>query len=287
MNIFEIEVHPDAEAFNYMTDEELDQLSTSITENGMLNPIIIDTSGKKPILIDGRNRVEACRRAGIDQSEIPFSELNGSDAKDSILALNINRRHMSNTQRAMAIARVHPVGKKGEKSLYRDNFDLEGPEKTWRNNIYKGRTVIEYSANMDLADLVKTGDTTLNEAYKEAMSRKDAKEDKSGSLATLREDAPDLAVLVDDKVMKLAEAMAARDERKRNDRANRVAIFNVFKDIFKHHEFMTREHTPTFKRLEGFEEEFKKDVGMSVDEALKKFDEIQKSNVVKSYLESI
>jgi hypothetical protein len=48
------------------------------------------------MLIDGRNRREACRRAGI----VPdYVLLDGADPVAYILSANINRRHMSKGQR--------------------------------------------------------------------------------------------------------------------------------------------------------------------------------------------
>ena len=66
-----MKVHPVAEMFPMMTEEELDELAEDIKQNGLLNPIIKD---KDDVLIDGRNRLEACKRAGV---EPVFETLNG------------------------------------------------------------------------------------------------------------------------------------------------------------------------------------------------------------------
>lgn len=274
MNIFEIEVHPAANIFPMIPKDELEELAADIRANGLIHPIVV----KDGILIDGRNRRAACEIAGIEPEVV---ELNGSDPKAYIISSNINRRHMTKGQKAMAVAMIFPDPEKrgrGNKSVLNTDFSS--------SYLKHARAIYQYCRE-DKVDLVMSGDESLNEAYKEAMRRKISKEDKAGSLATLRANHPDLADLVDEGRMVLSEALAASDDRKRNDRANRAAIFMTFRDVLKHHEFLTREHKPTFNRISGHEEEFKKDVGMSVEEALIKFDEIQKSGLIKSYLENI
>jgi hypothetical protein len=55
------------------------------------------------VLIDGRNRREACRRAGV----IPdYVLLDDHDPVTYILSANINRRHMTKGQRAMVVAKI-------------------------------------------------------------------------------------------------------------------------------------------------------------------------------------
>jgi hypothetical protein len=46
-----------------MSDEALEELAADIKANGQKLPIQIDASG---ILFDGRNRLEACKRAGVE-----------------------------------------------------------------------------------------------------------------------------------------------------------------------------------------------------------------------------
>jgi hypothetical protein len=43
----------------------------------------------------------------------PFQKINGQDQKAYILSVNINRRHMSAGQRAMAVAMIYPEAAKG------------------------------------------------------------------------------------------------------------------------------------------------------------------------------
>ena len=94
-----MKVHPAAEVFPMMTDDELDQLAQDIKENGQLNPVIMDGD----VLIDGRNRVAACERAGID---VEVEELGDREIEAVILSANVSRRHLTVGQRAMGAVLV-------------------------------------------------------------------------------------------------------------------------------------------------------------------------------------
>jgi ParB-like chromosome segregation protein Spo0J len=60
-------VHPIADLFPMMTDEELADLAADIKANGLLHPIVVDKEGA---LIDGRNRARACEIAGVEPTII-------------------------------------------------------------------------------------------------------------------------------------------------------------------------------------------------------------------------
>ena len=62
-------VHPVADLFPRMTDEELADLAADIKANGLIHPIVVDKDG---VLIDGRNRARACEIAGIEPATVLF-----------------------------------------------------------------------------------------------------------------------------------------------------------------------------------------------------------------------
>ena len=95
-----MQIHPIADIFPLMADDELDELAEDIKANGLINPIVVDGDG---VLIDGRNRLEACRRAGVEPR---FQDLNGADPVVFILSSNDKRRHMSKGARAMVAAKI-------------------------------------------------------------------------------------------------------------------------------------------------------------------------------------
>jgi hypothetical protein len=78
-------VHPIADLFPMMTDEELANLAADIKANGLIHPIVVDKDG---LVIDGRNRARACEIAGIEPATVLFE---GDDFRSYIVASNIAR----------------------------------------------------------------------------------------------------------------------------------------------------------------------------------------------------
>ena len=62
----EYKVHPAADVFPMMSDDELKALGEDIKANGQTIPVLFwNGDGKGAILIDGRNRLEALERIGM------------------------------------------------------------------------------------------------------------------------------------------------------------------------------------------------------------------------------
>ena len=95
-----IPIHPAAEIFPLMSDTALDELAQDIKANGLLHPIVRH-EGK---VIDGRNRLAACQRAGMPPTFIEWSGTGSVVAW--ILSTNLHRRHLTDQQRAMVAGRV-------------------------------------------------------------------------------------------------------------------------------------------------------------------------------------
>jgi len=60
-----IKIHPAAEMFPLLADGELFALGEDIRRNGLSNPIVFTVKNDEPILVDGRNRLDAAERAGL------------------------------------------------------------------------------------------------------------------------------------------------------------------------------------------------------------------------------
>ena len=94
------EVHPTAAIFPMMSNEALDELAADIKEHGLRDPVVMH-QGR---VIDGRNRLEGCHRAGVEPT---FNGWTGTGSVVAwILSVNLHRRHLSDQQRAMLAARV-------------------------------------------------------------------------------------------------------------------------------------------------------------------------------------
>ena len=81
------EIHPVAEMFPMLSASELSEMADSIKREGLLNPCV--RMGN--VLIDGRNRLAACKLAGVDPT---FIEYTGDSPVAFIIAANLSRRHL-------------------------------------------------------------------------------------------------------------------------------------------------------------------------------------------------
>ena len=91
--------HEAANIFPLMPDDALQSLADDIRRNGLLMPI--ETCDGK--IIDGRNRSAACKLAGVDPDVVAVDP---SDPVAYVLTLNLHRRHLDETQRAMVAGRA-------------------------------------------------------------------------------------------------------------------------------------------------------------------------------------
>ena len=93
------EPHPLANLFPLLADRDLGELADDICTFGLRNPIVL-YEGK---VLDGRNRLAACRVADIEPE---FIEYEGDEPLWFVLSHNLHRRHLSESQRAMVAARI-------------------------------------------------------------------------------------------------------------------------------------------------------------------------------------
>jgi hypothetical protein len=196
----EIPVHPFADRFPMIDDEALDELALSIAENGLRHPILLSRDGQ---LIDGRNRLEACRRAGVK----PRFETVDSDPVPLILDENVRRRHMSKSQQAVATAMAYPEPTKSKRHSSLGE-ELEGVSVTM---LHKARLVLHYTE--PAADLVLAGRRSLNDAYADAKQIRDREASVEGRLHRLTLTNGDLGAQVVDGTLTLGEAEAAANAR--------------------------------------------------------------------------
>ena len=109
------EVHPAAEVFPMMSDEDLRVLGEDIKANGLKQPIIVwDDDDGRTFLIDGRNRLEAMARAGIEVGRCDQRLNLDDDPVSAIIGLNIHRRHLTKQQQADLIVTVHKAAAEAE-----------------------------------------------------------------------------------------------------------------------------------------------------------------------------
>lgn len=97
-------VHPAADVWPMLPDNERDALAQSIRTVGLLEPLVLweDDNGVK-WLLDGRNRLAACELAGVTPR---YVDIDIDDPVAYVLSRNENRRHLTPSQRAMLQVRL-------------------------------------------------------------------------------------------------------------------------------------------------------------------------------------
>lgn len=94
-------LHPAAELFPVMDEVAFAALVADIAAHGQREPILI-LDGQ---VIDGRHRLRACEQIGIDPVIREVSADEG-DPFGLVVSLNLHRRHLTESQRAMVAARL-------------------------------------------------------------------------------------------------------------------------------------------------------------------------------------
>ena len=91
MHIAELKQHPrNTETFRDLTGEEFEDLKASISEHGIIEPVIVNQHG---VIICGHQRVRACRVLGITDVPVVVREVASDEEHETLLIEeNLRRR---------------------------------------------------------------------------------------------------------------------------------------------------------------------------------------------------
>ncbi len=207
MSEFTGEIHPLADFFAMLPDDELQELADDIAANGQTHSIVLDASGR---LVDGRNRLAACERAGVEPEFVVRDDIKTDEQAAALIRSENNRRRNQTTgqQAATDALLLDAMGLRRdgrwEDSALRD--PNSGRSKTERNALTQAGFILDN--NRALLLKVAAG-YPISKAYDET---KDAQETAAGEAKdrqTLRDLAPDLYRQVTDETLTLREAVAA------------------------------------------------------------------------------
>jgi len=97
-----VDIHPYANLFPQIENGEFDDLVADIKKNGLISPIVLASDGR---IADGKNRYRACVEAGVTPR---YEHWKGTpeDLLDHVIAMNVKRRHLTESQRSMVAAKL-------------------------------------------------------------------------------------------------------------------------------------------------------------------------------------
>jgi hypothetical protein len=103
----ELTLHPLCHLFPLMSSEDMQRLVSDIVQ-------------RKGQILDGRHRYRACAAAGVEPR---YKEYDGDDPLGYVISLNMARRHLTESQRAMIAAKIENM-RQGERTDLEPNANL-------------------------------------------------------------------------------------------------------------------------------------------------------------------
>lgn len=196
--------HPLSAAFPSMLEADLLALAEDISKNGQHEPGVI-FEGQ---VLDGWHRHEACRLAGV---EFVATEYTGADPVAFVISRNAHRRHLTASQRAVAIVACSEWKLRGKSAPGADLTAKQMAEaaQVGTRTIEQAKTAVRAG----LGDAVRDGMMSAKEA--EAVAKGKAPKAKA---APEIDDGPTLADIVDEQERTIRErdaqiaALSAEDK---------------------------------------------------------------------------
>jgi ParB-like chromosome segregation protein Spo0J len=145
-----MKTHPLAKLFPEITGQDFIDLVADIKANGLRQPIItLDDQ-----ILDGVNRSNACLQAKVKPR---YEKFTGKDPQAFVVSQNLQRRHLTTSQRAMIAAQLSEC-----KNSYIGDAETAKTLKISRQSISSAKRVSK--ASPKLAAKVKAGKITLHKA---------------------------------------------------------------------------------------------------------------------------
>jgi ParB-like chromosome segregation protein Spo0J len=189
---YTVKIHPAADALPMLEDDAAASLLADVKAHGLREriKIWIDQDRETLWLVDGRNRTRAAAAAGLESDSVVewVSFDNDAEVARYVFSLNLERRHLNSSQRAMAGARLLPMFEEAARARQGARSDL--------TSVPIGTEVRVHRADEEAADALNTSARSVARAKK------------------VLTDAPELAPLVDAGQLSVsaAAALAKEDE---------------------------------------------------------------------------
>ena len=98
--MLEMQFHPLSGLFPPMSESEFTALVADVGANGLREPLHVQHGS----IVDGRHRYRACLAAGVEPRFVQVPD--DTELSALVISLNLHRRHLSESQRAMVAARL-------------------------------------------------------------------------------------------------------------------------------------------------------------------------------------
>lgn len=225
LDIFNLPVFADANIWSMWPTDKLNELAEDIKDNGFDHryPITIAEVNGEWMLLDGRNRREAAKIAGI----VPPVIVTDVDPKLAVHRSNNQNRDATPGQKAMAFAMAWPdatnKGGRGKTSIL--EIEVSKPQITRARYVLRNNPVPEGQQYPQRCLDIMAGSLSLTEAYE--LTQADVKKreeeariraENAEKLNDVRARYPNLAALVDDERLSLAQAIASAEQSDREAR---------------------------------------------------------------------
>jgi hypothetical protein len=166
--------HALADLFPLLDGEEFDALVADIRAYGLRQEIILFEG----MILDGRNRYAACLEAGIEPR---FEQFNGADPLAFVISLNLARRHLSESQRAIVAAKIATMRHGGDRRPQQDaNLHLAVSRASAASmlnvsprSVATAAQVLDHGAP-ELIEAVEKGEIAVSKAVSSFSTNKDA-----------------------------------------------------------------------------------------------------------------
>lgn len=155
------EIHPAATLFPMMDAASFEMLKADIKENGQEKCITFFDG----MLLDGRNRMKACEELGIEPltEEIEDSGDGSFDPFRWVLSMNLHRRHLTESQRAMVAAKLAKL-RLGDNQHRKEGVQICTPSideaasmlSVGRTSVANAKKVLEHGSK-EIIDAVEQG----------------------------------------------------------------------------------------------------------------------------------
>ena len=204
--------HPLAEIFPALSADELAALAGDIRAHGLREPI----TTYRGAVLDGRNRLRACREAGVEPR---FVEYEGDDPVAFVVSRNMFRRHLTLEQRSLSAAKLATLRPGDNQHAPIGATSQEKAAKMFgvsRGSVQAARVILD-KGSPELIATVESGAASLTAA--ETVARKRPKDEQVAAL----KDAEDKALAAQASKLKREKKAARQADRQASAEAAMTA----------------------------------------------------------------